>query len=145
MATQLAVRIEIETLMQDKTNHSEFLAWATSDQEFLESFVELIATGWSKEESHPYNLDRLREKVHAAIGDEYLEGLAARIQEAERERNNANAAERRALQRLDRIKKLLPQVFVPAEGHDLKHDKGSDRDYCPACQFLDAIREEAVP
>jgi hypothetical protein len=122
----------------------EFLAWAMGDHEFLASFVELIATGWSPEDSTPWRLDELRQKLHEAMGDTYHAEAMRRVQEAEEARRDER---NRALDielRLKAVEDMLPQVFKPGGEHKLGHLKESNRRDCPACRFIAAIKGEEL-
>lgn len=139
--SMIQITVEPEQLFRDHPEaKSEFLAWATSDQDFLESFVALIATGWSNQGSHPAYLDRLREDLHTAMGDEYHAKAMQQVQDAKLEAQNARVEAWRTEYRLKKAKELMP--LLERSGHAIEHAKTSDRDFCPACQIIDALKGE---
>jgi hypothetical protein len=134
----LTLAIDPETVFQKVPDaKAEFLSWAMSDQDFLESFVELLATGCSTELSWPSNLNRLRERFHEVTGEDYLADALRRVQDYEQEAENARASERRMDYRLKTAIKLFPDI-----ANHIRHNQAVDAQDCPACRFLRVLKGE---
>jgi len=137
----LNIEVDLQKVMEDPSTKKEFLSWAMSDHDFLESLIELLATGISPEVSWPWGLDELRAKFHTAMGDHYMTDLAVRAIKADLAASEARAEVGRIGFRLKEVHRLLPIVFRPGSEHTLQHTQGDNRD-CSACQFLRAVRGE---
>lgn len=132
------INIDLDALLSDEHNQRELLGHLMAEDAFLDSFVTLIATGRSAEGSYPAHLDKLREKLHRAMGDTYHAEAMKRVRDAEDERD-AECSKRADMEhRLKEAQELLPRV-VKDEG---LHHNIADSAHCDACRFVRAIRGE---
>lgn len=134
------INIDLDALLSDAHNQRELLGHLMSEDDFLESFVQLIATGRSAEGSYPAYLDKFREKLHRAMGDEYHAEAMRRVQEAAKARDEEAKKRWGVEHRLQEAQELLPRVFAEGSEHKLTH--GGNSNYCDACRFLRVIRGE---
>lgn len=135
------LKIDLDELLSDEHNQREVLGHLMAEDAFLESFVQLIATGRSAEGGYPAYLDKLREKLHRALGDEYHADAMRRVQEAAKARDEEAQRRWGVEHRLKEAQELLPWVFAEGSEHKLTH--GANSNSCDACRFLRLIRGES--
>lgn len=136
----LILKLDPEEVMRDGEVKREFLSWAMSDNDFLESFVELLAIGVSPENSWPGRLDAIREAFHKAAGDEYLADAMRRVQDANHQRRESDIQKDAIERRLKEAAELLPRVFQKDGVFALKHGSQLAPESCDACRFVRCIK-----
>lgn len=133
------LKIDLDALLSDEHNQREMLGHLMAEDAFLDSFVTLVATGYSNEGSHPAHLDKLREKLHLAMGDTYHAEAMKRVQDAEEERDSERSKRWDVEHRLKEAQELLPRVVRDGG----LHHNIADSAHCDACRFVRAIRGES--
>jgi hypothetical protein len=129
----VTIRVNMEHLLDE--NKETILAWATGDEDFLRSFIQLVVTHWSNEGSFPTRFEQMREQFLRQIGQELLADLQKEVIDVTARLEKKNS-EGWSLQYAARtIYGYLQKV-----GNDvLKHD--GDGETCEACQFVRALKE----